>query len=105
MVRRKIQSEGEARRHLAAVAASGLSRVQWAHKHGVDARSLNAWRLTLERRGGGAGPRLVELVTARPMKCGPASYRIRIGPFEVDADDRFEEASLVRLLRAVASAC
>lgn len=36
MDRRKIRSAGEARQYLAAVAASGKSRVEWARKPGID---------------------------------------------------------------------
>jgi transposase-like protein len=50
MEARKIVDDADARRCLAAVAASGRPRATWAREHGVDARSLNAWRITLARR-------------------------------------------------------
>lgn len=101
---RKIRSAADARRCLAQVAASGQPRSAWAQKHGVDARSLNAWRLNLEREKH-AAPQLVELVPAPALVGGaPASgYRIRCGAFEVEAGPDFDEAGLRRLLRVVAS--
>lgn len=48
---RKIEDEREARRSLAAAEAAGGTIKQWARANGVDGRSLNAWRMNLERRG------------------------------------------------------
>ena len=47
---RKIRDESDARECLAAVRVAGGDRVAWAREHRVDARSLNAWRVALERR-------------------------------------------------------
>jgi transposase-like protein len=99
MEARKIRDEGDARQCLAAAAASGRARAVWAREHGVDARSLNAWRLTLERRTA-RRPRLVELVTTPPP---PSVYRVRCGAFEIETPADFDDASLGRLLRLVAS--
>ncbi len=49
--RRKIEDEREARRSLAAAEAAGGTIKQWARTNGIDGRSLNAWRMNLERRG------------------------------------------------------
>ena len=102
MVRQKLKNETEARAALAAVATSGLSGVEWAHANGVDARSLHCWKLTLRRRGRvETGPelRLVELVVPPPVT--EARYRIRVGDIVVEVDDRFEAATLRRVLGVV----
>ncbi len=63
---RKIADETDAHACLEAARRSGLPRAEWARTHGVDARSLNAWRLNLERRSAvevePTTLRLVELV-------------------------------------------
>ena len=46
---RKVRGARDARACLAAAAESGLSRREWARSNGVNARSLNAWRLNLAR--------------------------------------------------------
>ena len=105
MKARKIRDEAEARRCLAEAAASGRPRAEWARAHGVDARSLNAWRLNLGRPDRQPPLRLVELVATQPAPEAAAAYRIRCGVFEVDASLDFDEASLGRLLRVVAASC
>ena len=100
MEARKIVDAADARRCLAAVATSGRPRAAWAREHGVDARSLNAWRITLERRDA-SRPHLVELVATAPAAM--ATYRVRCGPFEVEVTDDFDDRSLGRLLRVVAA--
>jgi hypothetical protein len=103
---RKVRDELEARRFLDAVARSGLERATWAHQHGIDARSLNAWRLVLARkeREDEAPLRLVELVP--PSRPTPRADPIRVVlddlVIEVSAD--MDEAALIRVLRA-ARAC
>ncbi len=104
---RKVRDAAEARSLLAEAEASGVSRSTWARSRGVDARSLNAWRLNLERRaqpGPWAEPfHLVELVpTAREPRPGQF-YNVRCGPFSVELDERFEDETLQRLLRVVAT--
>jgi hypothetical protein len=49
MAGRRITDRDEAEACLASVASSGLDRATWARREGIDARSLNAWRLNLER--------------------------------------------------------
>jgi hypothetical protein len=96
MDRRKITHEADARACLDAVAASGLERAAWARAHGVDARSLNAWRLALARR---PPTGFVELVTA-PQS--PRAYTVQVGVFSVPVPADFEEHSLARLLQVLA---
>ncbi len=103
MVRQKIRDAEEARAALDAAARSGLPRATWARVHGVDARSLNAWRLNLERREplDPVPLRLVELVAA-PV--APTSrYVVRVGGWEVEVDDAFDARVLRRLLDVVAT--
>ena len=110
---RKIRSEDDARRCLAAAETSGRPRAAWAREHGIDPRSLHAWHVNLQRgrrAPGRPGPiastqglRLVELVAANP--CVPAVYRVRCGAFEVEVTGDIEEERLGRLLRVMASSC
>ncbi len=78
MARRKIEDELEARRCLRALDAEGVDLRTWARAHGVDGRSLHAWRVNFARWGqglprrpqrphstrGGTSAGLVELVPA-----------------------------------------
>jgi transposase-like protein len=103
MVRRKLRDAQEARRCLREVAESGRSRAEWAQENGVDARSLNAWRLNLERRADArTAPRLVELVAA-PGTRSSARYTVRVGELAVEVDDGFDDEVLRRLISVVAS--
>jgi transposase-like protein len=90
---------------LAAADESDLGRAEWARRHGIDGRSLNAWRVNLSR-GGRAGAaaarvRLVELVPA--AEPAPVRYVVRCGDLAVEVDEHFDDATLLRLLRVVAS--
>ena len=104
--RRKIRDEEEARACLAAVARSGLPRAAWARANGFDGRSLNGWRVALERRDRkqrqAAG--LAELVPVH----APASERrselvVQAGGLRVVVPRDFEEDHLLRVLRVVAA--
>lgn len=119
--RRKITDEREARRCLAAARKTGERAGAWARAHGVDGRSLNAWRINLARRGAGATagrsatrsptamvvrprPRaaLVELVPApRPSATAPARYAVHVGEVRVDVGDDFDAATLRRILEVL----
>jgi len=119
MAGRKIKDSADARKCLSAAAASGLTDVEWARKRGIDGRSLNAWRMNLARRGAALGPRrkrtskgksgparLVELVAApgaASAEASPARYVVWCGELTVELDERFEDATLRRLLRVVSS--
>lgn len=101
MAGRKIEGEAEARRHLAALARSGLELADWARREGVDGRSLNMWRVNLERRGRMRAPqRLVELVPAAAPR--PRGYVVRCGRFSVELGDDFDQGALFRILEVVA---
>lgn len=99
MAGRKIQDQRDARECLAAAEASGVSRAEWSRQNGVDGRSLNAWKVNLERRGAPATTiRMLELVPAgRPA----AEYRVRCGSFVVEVGDSFDDRVLARLLTVV----
>lgn len=115
MSRRKLRDAEEARQCLLAVQNSGLSRVAWAHAHGIDARSLNAWRLVLQRGEKGCRPptprpsapppdlRLVEWVPADDPTEPLPRFVVRCGRFAVELDAQFDEVALRRLLCVVAS--
>ena len=100
MPRRKIRDVEDARACLASVAASGLTRSDWAVKNGVDGRSLQAWRVTLERSAKRQPP-VVEVVLAEPKLS--ATYLVHCGRMAVEVDGRFDEDVLRRLLALVAS--
>lgn len=104
-MRRKIEDERDARACLEAAKAAGLSAGAWARRHGVDGRSLNAWRINLSRGAAkptrrSSTPRLVELVPALPAR-DEARYVVRVAGAEIEVTDAFHEETLVRLVRAL----
>ena len=104
MRRRKIRDEADARACLAAVRAAGGDRVAWAHAHRVDARSLNAWRVALERRAAkrsAAGvPKLIELVPTSVPRAA-ARYVLDVGGVRVEFDDACSAETLRRVVRGL----
>jgi transposase-like protein len=108
MAGRKVFSEQDARRCLSAVKASGGELGEWAREHGIDGRSLNLWRMNLERRGvqpvRAGPPKLVELVVARPAVVGPKlPFLLRIGEVELEVGEHFDEGALRRLVGVLKS--
>jgi hypothetical protein len=102
--RRKIRDEQDARACLAAARAGVGTRAEWAREHGVDARSLNAWRVAIEKRVGprrnSKGAKLVELVpTTAPAVSGRCV--IDLGDARVEVDYRCSLETLVRVLQAL----
>ena len=103
MAGRRIKNENEAQRFIRTIATSGVSQGQWVREHGIDGRSLQAWRMILEKRQRKASTlQLVELVPS--TKLVPAQYRVHCGGFVVEVDDNFNDQVLGRLL-AVVAAC
>jgi transposase-like protein len=99
---RKVRDAEEAAALLDAVEASGMARADWARRHGIDARSLNAWRLNLGRREPAAQPlRLVELVRSSTTRAAPMV--LRCGPFSMELAQGVDDDLLQRVLRAMAS--
>lgn len=102
MVGRKIINEQDARRCLRAARSTRGGVAAWARAHGVDGRSLNAWRVNLGRRGvtrvRAVAPRMVELVPAAPRATVRTPYVLRVGGVELEVGDDFEPESLRRLV-------
>ena len=109
MQKRKVGDELEARILLAKVAKAGGDLRTFARTHGIDGRSLNAWRQNLARRGrpsrsrkpaAEAPMRLVELV---PTAIAPASarYVVRVGDGEVEVGDDFQADTLRRMIEVL----
>lgn len=102
MAGRKVFNEQDARRCLAAVRASRRELAEWAREHGVDGRSLNLWRVNLERRGvvrvRAETPRMIELVPMAARVVARAPYVLRIGGVELELGADFDEQSLRRLV-------
>lgn len=103
MAGRRIEDAAEARRCLEAARASRQTVGAWCRQAGIDGRSLNAWRMNLERASagsdGGSRAELVELVVGR----GPSAsgLSIRCGPFVVEVDGTVDSALLGRVLRVL----
>ena len=105
MSQRKVRDARDARACLEAAARSGVARQAWAAAHGVDPRSLNAWRINLARAARPPTPSPVSLVeyvpTARPAEA--ARYRVLCGDLAVEVGAEFDADVLRRLLAVVAS--
>ena len=117
---RRIEEELEARRCLRAVVASGQPLAAWAREHGIDGRSLNAWRVNLGRREasvarvraakapvGQARSGLVELVpSSRPSTVtrGAGCYVLEVDGARVEFRDDFQDETLRRIV-TVLRAC
>ena len=106
MAGRKIFNEQDARRCLAAAKVARGTVADWAQTHGIDGRSLNAWRVNLARRGvpraRALAPRLVELVPAAPASSA-ARYVLHVGGVELEVGDDFNEVGLRRLVTLLKS--
>lgn len=108
MAGRKLRDEEDAIACLEAAEESGLSDAMWSRRHGIDGRSLHAWRLNLERRAKGPrdlGPlRVVELVPQRSAEVTQsARFHIRCGAFVVEVAPDFDRDALARVLEVVAA--
>ena len=119
MEHRKVVDEREARALLAKAARSGADLVAVARAHGVDGRSLNAWRYNLARgarsqsTSAGSAPRrargagLVELVpsvVAGPLpRAGAARYTLRVMGAELEFGDDVHAETLRRVLEVLRS--
>lgn len=105
MQRRKVRDAEEARQLLIDVELHGMTRRELCRDRGVDARSLNAWRVNLERKSGPgrASPpvRLVELVVEKPPVAASSSFRVWHGDFAVEFDGAAEAEVIRKVLWAV----
>ena len=121
---RKIEDEREARACLKAAKGENLGR--WARAHGIDGRSLNAWRINLEARAKSTSRRpprtkaalaltkaapakstsLVELVPRSRVELvvpTSARYVVRIEGAEFEVGDDFDAETVARLVRVLRS--
>jgi hypothetical protein len=122
MSRRRIEDEAEARRCLLAIEREGWDIRTWAHAHGVDGRSLHAWRVNLARSSTRTPERrqremanfatsaseLVELVPAPVHRIAPTPsntgrYVLAIGDARVEFTDDFSEPTLRRIIGVLRS--
>ena len=121
MSRRKIEDEAEARRCLLAIEREGWDIRTWARAHGVDGRSLHAWRVNLSRWSGRKPEHrerepaaattangLVELVPSRPARNASSRsemgrYVLAIGDACVEFGDDFSEPALRRIIGVLRS--
>jgi len=100
MAGRKVVNELEARRYLGAARAARGDLGVWARAHGIDGRSLNAWRVNLARRGGRrrpTAPKLVELVPAT-VAASSARYLLHVRGVDLELGDNFDDATVRRLV-------
>ena len=100
MAGRRVFNEQDARRCLAAAKSSRDGLAAWARAHGVDGRSLNAWRVNLGRRGARPriAPKLVELVPVAAPVASAARYVLHIRGVGLEVGDSFNEQTLRRLV-------
>lgn len=102
MAGRKIRDERDARECLDAVEQSGMERAAWARANGIDGRSLNAWRLNLQRLQPEIDAlRIVELIPQGQTR--ETTFRVGCGPFIVEVPPDFDDNALARLLGVVAA--
>lgn len=106
-MRRKVPDAETARTWLDAARRSGLPRVDWCAAAGVDARSLQCWRLALDRRATRSASPFVEWV-ARPeaVEAGPPAHpplRVHVGEAIVDVPPGFHAESLAAAIRVLRS--
>lgn len=103
---RKIEDEREARAFLKAAKRAGVPLQAWARAHGIDGRSLNAWRMNLGRSRARTrttpSPGLVELVPT-PTVSSASRYAVRVADATIELGDDFREETLVRIVRALRS--
>jgi hypothetical protein len=104
MTPRKVADRDEAVQLLRDAAASGLPRADWARLHGINARSLNAWRVILERKDARRPAPPLHLVELVPRSNPPTTsgVRVRCGVLVVEVDPCFEDHVLARVLAVVA---
>lgn len=105
MAGRKVRDAAEAQSCLAELGdVDGRTRASWARARGIDPRSLHAWWLNLggrRRREQASSLRLVELVVEAPSSS--PRYVVRFGDAAIEVDEHFDDATLRRLLRVVAT--
>ena len=103
--RRKVPNAETARTWLDAAQRSGLTRAQWCAEAGVDARSLQCWRIALARRAARPVSQFVELVPrsggVSAPGSGPPALRVHVGDVIIEVISGFHAESLAEVLRVV----
>ena len=102
MSRRKVPNAETAKAWLEAAEKSGLTRVEWCTREGVDARSLQCWRIALRRPAAAAPVEFVEWVPrseSAPVQA--TSLRLHVRDVVIEVAPGFSAESLVEALRAV----
>ncbi len=110
---RKVDDEEDARRCLAAAERASLTPRDRARENGVDARSLNTWRINLGRRRAvavvpPAALTLVELVPRRATgseqgRSFGARYVLELGGARLEFGDDVPAATLRRVVGVLRS--
>ncbi|MEO0600012.1 MAG: hypothetical protein AAF211_01170 [Myxococcota bacterium] len=105
--RRKVRDRTDAEALLEAWSSSGLSLRAFSAEQGLDGRSLNIWRVNLERQREprndvGLGLQLIELVSCK-AEPPSASYRMHVAGMVLELDDHFSEPTVQRLVRLLRS--
>ena len=96
---RKVRSS-EADRLLQEWERSGERMSTWCEARGLNWYSLSAYKGWLETRCA-SKVAFAEVVVAEATP--EPRYRIEVGPFAIEVDDRFEAETLQRLVRVVAA--
>lgn len=98
---RKVHDAKEAEQLIAAWSASGQPMAAWCEQRGLNWYSLAGYKGWPKR----AAPAFVEVQTqpSLPPQDSCSLYRIRVGQFIVETDATFDEGSLRRLLKVVAT--
>ena len=98
MAGRKIRDEAEALAIVKTARERGEEPAALAVSLGIDGRSMNAWRMTLQRTG-----RLTAMVELVPVDLAPteARYRVLAGGRVIEVGDDFRSDTLARLLEVV----
>lgn len=101
--RRKVPNAETAQTWLDAAQRSGLTRAQWCAEAGVDARSLQCWRIALARRASRPALQFVELVPGPDRKpvLGPPALRVHVNNAVIEVAAGFDAESLAEVLRVV----
>lgn len=115
MAGRKIVDVAEARRLVRAVQRSGKSTGEWVRGRGIDGRSLQAWKMTVERgafdapkprqssRPAAKRQALIELVPKPVMVTRAAKYVIERDGVRLEFGDDFADDTLRRVLLVLRS--
>lgn len=112
---RKIKDEAEARRCVLAAKRVGQRAGEWARAHGIDGRSLHAWKLSFERRKTDVplarrvaksrpiARALVELIPQGSVGATRARYVLEVGGARFEFADDVSTETLRRVVEVLRS--